>query len=98
MAAIASPAPPAARARPPQPSLGWAASSASMPEPLGIDSEHVDERLRGGVDASAPRSSAAAPLLAEAPASTAVVTPKMPARSEMVDSSDNLSTACHAQQ
>ena len=65
---------------------------------VGHRLERVDERLRGGVDGAAPRSSAAAPMLFEATASTAVATPKMPTGSEVVDSTYSLSTACHAQQ
>ena len=58
--------------------------------------ERVDERLRGGTAASAPRLSTAPPLLAEAMTSTTAAAPKMPSRSEVFDLKETSMVACDA--
>ena len=60
--------------------------------------ERGDERVRGGVEGSAPGSSAKSPPLIEALASTVLVMTKMRAGSEVVVSTYMMLTACDAQQ
>ena len=95
--AIASPASPAVRARPPQPQLGCAAASAATTRPLRIDMKEPKSVCEEVSSEPAPRSSEALPPVVEAPASTALVAPKMPAGSEVVVSTCTISTACDAQ-